>query len=511
VNANSFDYVVVGGGSAGSVMASRLSEEPAVRVLLLEAGASEGPPAMSVASEWLSLLGSSVDWNYQTVEQPGLGGRSIAYPRGKVLGGSSSINGMQHTRGPRFAIDAWTSAGAPGWGYDDLLPYYRRSEHTEGRDTAYRGVGGPMTPQPVKRVHPFAADCLAAFGLLGYPVVDDLNGEQAEGASLNELTAVDGIRQSAADAYLRPVMDRPNLTVVTEALVERLEFVCDRCELVHYRRHEERHTATAAREVVLCAGAIGSPQLLMLSGIGPADHLRSHGIDVVVDAPEVGENLADHPLTPVTWRSIRYLEPGVNQHADVYAALRTAPSSPYPDVHLVCVNLPLAAPGLDAEAPFQGFSIVVGVLNPHSRGTVRLVSGRPQAAPLIDPALLSDERDLTTLLAGVRMAREVVASPALDSWRGEEVFPGQAADGNGLREYARNFTGTYFHPVGTCRMGTDTTAVVDLNLRVRGVEGLRVVDASVMPSIPAANTNATVLAIAERAAAIVTGDDSAGG
>jgi len=341
-----------------------------------------------------------------------------------------------------------------------------------------------------------------------------MNAEQSEGATVREINAIDGVRQSAADAYLRPFTNRGNLTIVTEALVERIAFAHGRGERVHYRERGETRSAIATREIVLCAGAIGSPHLLMLSGIGPADHLRSHGIDVLVDAPEVGANLADHLALPLTWQSIRPIEPGVNQHGDVWAALRATPGSAFPDVHLSCVDLPLAPLGLQAEAPApgRGFSINLGALDMHNRGTVRLGSDRPEDAPLIDPAFLNDERDMTTILAGIRIAREVIASSALDFWRGHEVFPGPAAEENsGLRVYVRSAAVSYNHASCTCRMGDDADSVVDLDLRVRGVEGLRVVDASVMPSIPAANPNATVLAIAERAAAIITGEEAVSG
>jgi choline dehydrogenase len=498
-----FDFVVIGGGTAGSVLASRLSERSDVHVLLLEAGPADGPEMMSVPAAWPTLIGSEVDWGYATVAQPGLAGSAIAYPRGKVLGGSSSINAMAHLRGHRSAIDAWETAGAKGWGFDDLLPYFRRSEHTEGRDTCYRGVGGLMTPKAPDTIHPVALACLDAFQECGYPVSADLNGADAEGAARYEITAVDNVRQSAADAYLRPFLDRPNLTVITDALARKLVFSDSRCTGVQYTAGGELRTAEAAGEVVLCAGAIGSPHLLMLSGIGPADGLRAHGVEVVADLGGVGANLSDHPVGAVVYSAAQPMPVAVNNRGDVLAALRTNSALSAPDFHVFFVDVTLTPSSL--QGPRNGFAIWFSLLAPFSRGSVMLASSDPETAPSIDPGLLADERDLVSLLAGLRVTREIGGSRSLTGWRKEEALPGASVhDPEELRAFLRRTAGTYFHPVGTCRMGTDATAVTDPQLRVHGIDGLRVVDASVMPSLPAANTNAAVLAIAERAADIIT-------
>jgi choline dehydrogenase-like flavoprotein len=500
-----FDYVVVGGGSAGSVIASRLSEQPDARVLLLEAGPADGPPMMSVPGAWPLLVGSEVDWRFTTTPQTGLEGRPVLYPRGRVLGGSSAINAMVFLRGHRAAIDAWESAAATGWGFDDLLPYYRRAEQTRGLDAAYHGTEGPMRPTVSPTVNAVTRAAFEAFQESGYPVSADLNAAQAEGVAFTPLTVVDGVRQSAADAYLRPVLDRPNLTVRTDAVVHALTFSGTRCTGVRYVHDGTTHTVEAAREVVLCAGAVSSPHLLMLSGVGPADALRAHGIDVVADLPAVGANLSDHPLGAVVYSAGPDRWESLNTHNDVIAALRSDPALAAPDLHIFLLDIIVPVPGV--QLPEAGYTMAFAALSPHSRGSVTLVSNDPGTPPAIDPAFLSDERDVQVMLAGLAMAREIGAAKALAPWRGDEVLPGSAmSTTEQLRFYLKASVQTYFHPVGTCRLGTGPSAVTDLRLRVRGVENLRVVDASVLPSLPGANPNATILAVAERGAALIAED-----
>ncbi|MFF9488165.1 GMC family oxidoreductase [Streptomyces sp. NPDC014676] len=496
---NTYDFVVVGGGSAGSVLASRLSEHPDATVLLIEAGPAHGSERTTVPAAWRSLVGTDADWGHSTVPQTGLNGRTIAYPRGRLLGGSSGINAMMHLRGHRAAIDLWEKEGAEGWGFDDLLPYYRRTEHTEGRDTAVRGTDGPMRPRPAAPPHPAARACFEAFRTRGFPVADDLNAPEAEGVTWTELTVVDGARQSAADAYLRPFLDRGNLTVVTEAVAQNLVLSGNRCTGVRYLRDGVPLIARADVEVILSAGAVGSPHLMMLSGLGPAAHLRGHGIDVVADLPGVGANLSDHPLGLAFFSAGRDMPTGQNNHIEVVGVTRTDPSLAYPDVQLFFMDVALALQG------GRGYALGFSATAPHSRGSVTLLSADPSVAPAIDPGLLSDERDLETMLTAFLMARDINSAAPMDPWRGQEAIPGSSLDDPGrLRTFLRERGATtYFHPVGTCRMGSTETAVTDTRLRVHGVEGLRVVDASVMPSIPAANPNPTVLAVAERAAEMI--------
>lgn len=497
-----YDFVVVGGGSAGSVLASRLSENPDVDVLLIEAGAARGTAATTVPAAWRGLAGTDADWRHSTVSQSGLDGRSVDYPQGRLLGGSSSINAMMHLRGHRGAIDLWEKLGAPGWGFDDLLPYYQRTESTHGRDRAFRGVDGPLRVSPADIPHPAALASLEAFREHGFPVQDDLNAPEAVGAGLLDLAIANGARQSAADAYLRPVLSRQNLTVLTDAQVTNVIFSGTRCIGVRFSHAGSGHTVSATREVVLAAGAVGTPHLLMLSGVGPADHLRAHGIDVVADVQGVGAGLTDHPLALIFHTAGRDMPAGANNHIEVAGFLRADDSLAFPDIQLFFMDMAPAPSGQPGLA--FGFSAVA----PYSRGSVSLLSSDPAVAPAIDPGLLSDERDLETMITAALVARDVAGAAALDGWRGREALPGPSiANRAQLRAWLRQRATTYFHPVGTCRMGETGQAVTDTRLRVHGVQGLRIVDASIMPSIPAANPNPTVLAVAERAAEFIGTDN----
>jgi choline dehydrogenase len=503
---DTYDYIVVGAGTAGCVVASRLSEDADVRVLLLEAGARNGPQAVGIPAMWPTLLGSEADWGFETVSQDGMDGRTLAYARGKLLGGSSSINAMCHLRGHRNSYDPWVAQGAVGWGFDDLLPYFRRSETAAAGDPALRGTQGPMKPRTNLARHPAAGSFLEAVVELGHPTSDDLNGSEQEGVCWYERNIVDGMRQSAADAYLTPALGRPNLTVLADTFVTGLNVGEGRCGGVTYVQSGTMLVDVAAeREVILCAGAIGSPHLLQLSGIGPADELRRHGIPVAVDLPGVGANLSDHALGALVYEAAKPFPPGTNNHADVLAVLRSESTSDMPDTHLLFVDMPWAPPG--HPVPADGYSIAYSVLSPYSRGTVRLASSKPGAAPLIDLALLSDDRDVAGMARAMNLARAVGEAKALKPWRGREVLPGQhVSSEEQVRAHLRNTVGTYWHAGGTCRMGRGEGSVTNVDLRVHGVDGLRVVDASVMPSLPSANTNATVLAIAERGAELVLTD-----
>jgi choline dehydrogenase len=450
------------------------------------------PPA------WPALMGSPADWADQTVPQQATGA-PVAWPRGRGLGGSSSINAMNFVRGHRDSYDDWVSVGAKGWGFDDLLPAFKRSEHTEGRDPALRGVGGPLTPGPAVQRHPIAEAGLEAAGQAGYPIARDLSGGLEEGFGWCDLSIVDGRRQSAADAYLTPVLDRPNLEVVTEAMVDRLLIDDERCRGVEYRVGGETFVADA-EQVVVAAGTIGTPQLLMLSGIGPADQLKALGIEVVADLPGVGANLHDHPMCGLVYRSAQPVPHGVNNHGEVQGLLSTGIGRHGPDVQLMFVDVPLRADSLPGPDMGQGYAIMVSLMAPYSRGSVRLASSDPAARPVIDPAYYSDQRDVEIVVAGLRIAREIGAAPALSPWCDGEALPGPGMlDTEELRRYVGTNLRSYSHYAGTCAIG----AVVDPSLYVHGIGNLRVADASVMPSPISANTNATVYAIAERAAELI--------
>ncbi|MFE9611777.1 GMC family oxidoreductase [Streptomyces sp. NPDC006012] len=502
-----YDVIVVGGGSAGCVLAARLSENADVRVLLLEAGTATAdlPEAVPNPPAWPTLSETPANWGDTTVAQgagstPAGPGPHVLLPRGRGLGGSSAINAMVFARGHRTSYDRWSERGAKGWTFDDLLPYFQRTE-TAASGATGRGTAGPLTVAPTAEPNEVLLACLDGAVETGLPRAFDISGGLEEGFAPVDLNIVAGHRQSAADAYLTPVLDRPNLDVVTGATVHRLLFTGRRCTGVEYGIDGRVHTVRAAREVVLTAGAIGSAQILLRSGIGPERELRAVGVEVFHPLAGVGRNLHDHPLVTLVHRTRRTVPPARGNHGEIIGLLRSEPGLVGPDLQIIFVDIPFPNPVAPVE---NGFTIGVSPMQPYSRGTLRITSSDPYASPVLDPAYFSDERDVRAVLSGIDSARAIAFSSPLASWGVEEVAPGpDVTDAESLGRYARTALTSYCHPVGTCALGEDKNCVVDSALRVHGLEGLRVADGSVIPSIPSNNTNATVYAIAERAAELV--------
>jgi choline dehydrogenase len=520
-----FDVVVVGAGSAGCAVAGRLTEDPSLTVLLLEAGGSDDVLEVHVPAGCYKVWRTRRDWNYTTEPQPGLDGRKLFWPRGKLLGGSSSINAMIYMRGAKADYDEWAElTGDPSWSYDNVLPVFRRMEDNARGADEYHGVGGPLRVEDLRSPHPWTRAVVQSAVAAGYPRNDDFNGAAQEGVGQYQVTQKRGRRWSAADAYLHPAMQRPNLTVRTGALTTRVLIEGGRATGVEYRSGGRVHTARARREVVLSGGAINTPQLLLLSGIGPADHLREVGVDVVHDLPGVGGGLQDHPLVPVvsnvrSGTSLRLAEspvslalwkamgrgPLTSNLAESGLFTRSSPELSEPDLqfHFLPVKFWKQAE-IDPDA--EAFSTLVVLVRVHSRGSVRLRSADPTWAPAIDAGYLTDSRDLDALVSGVEKAREIASHAPLASVLDSEWSPGAAVQGrDALRATVKDTLESLYHPVSSCRMGTDEQAVLDSQLRVRGIDGLRVADASAMPTLVRGNTNAPTILIGERAADFILG------
>ncbi len=516
------DYVIIGAGSAGCVLAARLSEDPNVHVALLEAGGPDDRREIHIPAAFSKLFKTQLDWNYATEPQEHLRGRELYWPRGKVVGGCSSINAMVYIRGNPADYDAWKALGNPGWSFRDVLPYFLKSEDQARGQSELHGVGGPLRVEDLRTVNPMSRAFVEAAIAAGLPANEDFNGGDQCGAGFHQVTQKRGRRHSAADAFLHPARKRANLTLVPHAHVTQIVLEGNRATGVEYVFDGREYAIHAHRELILCGGSVNSPQLLMLSGIGPAKHLEQHGIEVAHDLPGVGENLQDHLFLPVAYESKRAVSLANAESlsnllnyflfrrgmltscvAEAGAFLRTRPDLPAPDLQYHFGPVWYLNHGFE-RPPGHGFSIGPTLIRPASRGRLRLRSNFPMDAPRIEPNYLSEESDVDTLVFGIELARKIAAAPPFERFRGEEKYPGPSVSSRAeMAGYIRGAAETTYHPVGTCKMGRDAMAVVDSSLRVRGIEALRVVDASVMPVIPSGNTNAPTIMIAEKAANMI--------
>jgi choline dehydrogenase-like flavoprotein len=522
------DYVIVGGGSAGCVLAARLSEDPSIRVQLLEAGGRDRSPNIKIPAAFgKQFHDAKLDWDFETDPEPGCANRRLYIPRGKSLGGSSSMNAMLYVRGRPLDYDLWVRAGAEGWSWDDVLPYFLRAENNERGASEFHAVGGPLNVADQRSPRPLSQELLGACEAAGIPYLADYNGPEQDGASMFPVTQKTGRRWSAADAYLRPALKRPNLEVITGARVLGLELEGERVTGVRYHagRGAERVTRPG-REVLLSAGSIGSPQLLLLSGIGPADELAKVGVEVRHDLPGVGKNLQDHPFLPVNFEVCdsetlwgadqpRELAEWVLRRsgkltspvAEVCAFVRTRAGLPAADIQYHMGAAFYEQHGA-VEHDAHACTIAPVLVSPRSRGEVTLRSADPQAKPRILTNTLTEPEDVASMVAGLRLALRIAASSPLSDKIVKELTLGSAAESESdaeLEQALREHVELIYHPVGTCRMGTGEDAVLDPELRLRGLAGLRVIDASVFPIITGGNTNAPTIMVAERAADLIRG------
>ncbi|MGB9338362.1 MAG: GMC family oxidoreductase N-terminal domain-containing protein [Polyangiales bacterium] len=532
-----YDYIVVGSGSAGAIVAARLAEDPKVSVLLLEAGGSDRTtlvrkPGMISLVQQVKQLKEKLDWGFSTAPQAQLNDRCVTYTRGKVVGGSSSVNGMIYLRGNKKNYDDWAARGCEGWSFEEVLPFYKKLEDHQDGESEYHGAGGPIriSRHPGDELSPVSnAFMKAVSAVCDVPILDDFNGANQNCASILQMSCRDGLRSGTGEAYVKPSLSRPNFNLEMRALVQRVVIEHGRATGVQYEQSGRRIAAHAKREVILSGGSIGSPHLLMLSGVGPADHLREQGIEVMLDLPGVGQNLHDHVLVPLVFRSRTSLHRGTAAHFlggmvkeyvlgnswfgrsvfEACAFIKSHPDTPIPDLQLH--TLPWGYPDPNQDGPERAYvdpghclSVLPTLLYPKSRGEVLLRSADAADAPHIDPAFLKEPEDLQFFLHAIRKCREICSHPELAEHLGEELSPGsERSSDEELSEEIRVRAGTVYHPVGTCKMGIDEMAVVDPRLRVRGLEGLRVVDASIMPEVTGSNTNAPSMMIGERAAALI--------
>lgn len=521
--ADQYDYVIIGAGSAGCALAARLAEDSSKNILVIEAGPADSHQAIHVPVAFPQLFKTAFDWDYTSVPQEGLAGNTVYIPRGKVYGGSSSINAMIYMRGHPNSYNAWAKEN-PGWGYSDLLPYFIRGENNSRGASADHGVGGPLSVIDQRDPNPLSKAMVKAAGERGYALNDDFNSGSQEGFGLYQVTQKDGMRASAAGAYLHPALERSNVTIQGESLVHNLIIEDGQATGVRFESGGEVHEAHASREVILSAGAIGSPQILMLSGIGASDDLEALGISVVKDLPGVGQNLQDHAMVPVAYectQPVTLIGAETPEQAELFAEgkglltsnigeaggfLQLDPEAEAPELQFHFAPNYFVADGA-GNPPGHGFTLMPGIVGTKSVGSLRLTSADPRAKPAIDPAILKDNHDLEVMVEGIKIARNVLNAPAMAEYRGAEYLPGEAVQTDDqIRDYIRQNTQTIYHPVGTCKMGSGDRAVVDSRLRVHGIKGLRVADASIMPQIINGNTNAVCFVIGEKCADLIRED-----